>query len=133
MTYRVVIQPRAERDIKLAAHWILGRSGSPATAVRWARRLRAAIASLQTNPRRCPVDPDSADYGEQVRVLLHGKRRGTYRVLFSIRGKSVHILTVRHGAQRSLADELAEDEPDQGGERLISEARSQSPCDIWVS
>jgi plasmid stabilization system protein ParE len=116
MTYRVVIQPRAERDIQLSAHWILGQSGSPATAVRRARRLRAAIASLQANPRRCPVDPDSDVYGEQVRVLLHGKRRGTYRVLFSIRGKTIHILTVRHAAQRSLADELAEDEPDQGDE-----------------
>jgi hypothetical protein len=37
---------RAERDIQFAAHWILGQSGSPATAVRWARRLRSAITSL---------------------------------------------------------------------------------------
>ena len=40
MTYHVVVQPRAERDIHLAAHWILGQSGSPATALRWARNLR---------------------------------------------------------------------------------------------
>ena len=59
MTYHVVVQPRAERDIQLAAHWILGQSGSPATAVRWARKLRATIATLKANPERCPIDPDS--------------------------------------------------------------------------
>jgi plasmid stabilization system protein ParE len=118
MKYRVVIQPRAERDIQVAAHWILGQSGSPATALRWARNLRAKIATLKTSPERCPIDLDSDAYGAEVRVLLHGKRRGVYRVLFMIRGHAVHVLTVRHSAQRSLADELAEDEPDEGGEQL---------------
>ena len=46
MKYDVVVQPRAERDIKLAAHWILGQSGSAAIAVRWARKLRIRIATL---------------------------------------------------------------------------------------
>jgi mRNA-degrading endonuclease RelE of RelBE toxin-antitoxin system len=44
-----------------------------------------------------------------VPVLLFGKRRGVYRVLFTIRRDTVHVLTVRHSAQRSLADELAGD------------------------
>jgi plasmid stabilization system protein ParE len=116
MSYRVVVGPRAEREIRLAAHWILGRSGSRATAVRWARKLRATIATLKVNPKRCPVDPDSEVYGEAVRVLLHGKRRGVYRVLSTIRRDTVHVLAVRHSAQRSLADELAEDEPGEAGD-----------------
>ena len=116
MTYHVVIQPRAERDIRTAALWILGQSGSRATALRWARNLRAKIATLKTSPQRCPIDPDSEVYGEEVRVLLDGKRRGVYRVLFAIRGDTVHVLTVRHSAQRSLAEEMADDEPDGGGE-----------------
>jgi len=91
---------------------ILGRSGSRATCLRWARGLRAKIATLKTGPRRCPIDPDSEVYGEEVRVLLYGKRRGVYRVLFAIRGDAVHVLTVRHSAQRSLAEEMAEDEPE---------------------
>jgi len=115
MTYHVVIQPRAERDIRTAALGILGRSRSRATAVRWARNLRAKIAGLETTPQRCPVDPDSDFYGEEVRLLLYGKRRGVYRVLFAIRGDTVHVLTVRHAAQRSLAEEMAEDEPDGEG------------------
>jgi len=118
MTYQVVIQPRAERDIELAGRWILGQSGSPATALRWARSLRAKISTLKTSPLRCPIDPDSEVYGEEVRVLLHGKGRGVYRVLFMIRRDTVHVLTVRHSAQRSLAEEMAEDEPDEGGKPI---------------
>jgi hypothetical protein len=49
-------------------------------------------------------------------VLLCGKRHSVYRVLFAIRGDTVHVLTVRHSAQRSLADEVREDESDGGGE-----------------
>jgi plasmid stabilization system protein ParE len=112
MTYHVLVQPRAERDIQIAARWILGQSGSPVTAMRWARTLRAKIATLKTNPKRCPIDPDSDVYGKEVRLLIHGKRRGVHRVLFTIRGDTLHILTVRHSAQRSLADEMAEDETD---------------------
>jgi len=67
----------------------------------------------KTSPQRRPIAPDSDVSGEQVRVLLYGKRRGVYRVLFTIRGDTVHVLTVRHSAQRSLSEEMAEDEPDQ--------------------
>jgi plasmid stabilization system protein ParE len=116
MTYHVVLQPRAEREIREAAHRILDRSKSTRTALRWANGIRAKIATLKSNPQRCPIDPDSEVYGEEVRVLLYGKRRGVRRVLFTIRGDTVHVLTVRHSAQRSLADEMAEDESDDGGE-----------------
>jgi hypothetical protein len=57
MTYQVVIQPRAERDIRTAALWILGQSRSRATALRWARDLRAKIATLKISPQHCPIDP----------------------------------------------------------------------------
>jgi plasmid stabilization system protein ParE len=110
MKYEVVVQLRAERDIQLAAHWILGQSGSSATAIRWARNPRTKIATLRVNPERCPIDPGSKVYGEEVWVLLHGKRQGVYRILFMIRRDTVHVLTVRHSAQRSLAEEMAEDE-----------------------
>jgi len=32
VTYQLVIQPRTERDIQVAARWVLGQSGSPTTA-----------------------------------------------------------------------------------------------------
>jgi hypothetical protein len=58
--------------------------------------------------RSCPIDPDSEVYGEEVRVLLYGKQGGVPRVFVAIRGDLVHVLTVRHSAQRSLAEEIAE-------------------------
>jgi plasmid stabilization system protein ParE len=72
MKYAVIVEARAERDIQLAAHWILGQSGSPANAIRWARSLRTKIATLKTNLERCPIDPDSEVYGEEVRGEFEG-------------------------------------------------------------
>jgi plasmid stabilization system protein ParE len=113
MTFHVVIQPRAARDIEYAAHFLLDRSKSPAVARRWTRGIRAKIATLKTSPLRCPIDADSIAYGEEVRVLLYGKRHGKYRVLFSVRGEVVHVLTVRHSARQSLAEELGQQAQDE--------------------
>jgi plasmid stabilization system protein ParE len=115
MTYRVIVQPRAERDIQTQAAWILGQSRSLAKALRWVRSLRARIETLKQGPERCQVDPDSDAFGEQVRVLLFGKRRGKFRVLFAVRGDAVHVLTVRHAAQRSLSEERGLEEGDEQG------------------
>ena len=102
MIYRIIVQPRAERDLREAARFILGESKSRAKALQWAQDVRAKIDTLQTNPERCPIDIDSDAYGREVRVLLFGKRRGVYRILFVIEGGVVHVLTVRHSARQSL-------------------------------
>src|SRR3954470_16794795 len=106
MIYRVILQPRAERDLWAIAHWIEEQSKSPAKALRWVRGVRAKIATLKASPQRCPVDPDSAANGEEVRTLLHGKRHSKYRILFAIRGDVVHVLTVRHSARQTRIDEM---------------------------
>jgi plasmid stabilization system protein ParE len=69
MTYRVIIEPRAEQEIREAARWIHAQSRSGRTTQRWVKGLRAKIATLKTHPRRCPVHPDSAYFGEEVRIL----------------------------------------------------------------
>lgn len=108
MKFHVVIQPRAVADIEAAARYLLEHSKSPAVATRWVKGIRAKIATLKASPLRCPVDADSTAYGEEVRLLIYGKRPGVYRVLFAVRGDTVHILTVRHSAQRRLADEAGD-------------------------
>jgi plasmid stabilization system protein ParE len=110
MTYRIIMQPRAEHDIQAAAYWIVEQSRSPSTALRWVQRVRSKIATLKANPQRCPVDADSDAYGREVRVLLYGKRKGAYRILFTIEHNAVHILTVRHSARRSLSEEFNEED-----------------------
>jgi plasmid stabilization system protein ParE len=118
MTYRVIIQPRAERDIWAAAQWIEDQSKSSAKALRWVRSIRARIETLRANPTRCPVDPDSDAFGEEVRVLLYGKRHGKHRILFTIRGDTVHVVTVRHTARQSLSEEMGQQADDDGIEPL---------------
>jgi plasmid stabilization system protein ParE len=108
--FAIVFQPRAEQDLENAAQFLLDRTKSSTIALRWLRGIRLKINTLKTGPHRCPVDPDSAAYGQEVRVLIHGKRRGVYRVLFTIRGDTVYVLTVRHSAPRRLADEIGGDE-----------------------
>jgi hypothetical protein len=48
-------------------------------------------------------------------MLLYGKRHGKNRVLFAIRGDTVHVLTVRHSARQSLSEEMGLGEADEGG------------------
>lgn len=76
-------------------------------------RARSTSTTLKANPKRCPVDPDSDAFGEEVRVQLYGKRHGKHRILFAIRGDVVHVLNVRYSARRSLAEEMGQDE-DEG-------------------
>jgi plasmid stabilization system protein ParE len=104
-----VIQPRAEGDLQATVEYLLDRSRSSRVALRWLRGIRARIKTLKTSPYRCPIDLDSASSGQEVRVLLYGRRQGVYRILFTIRGDCVYVLTVRHAAQHHRADEPDED------------------------
>jgi hypothetical protein len=70
---------------------------------------------LKSNPKRCPVDPDSDAFGEEVRLLLYGKRHGKHRILFAIRSQMVHVLDVRHSARQSFSEEMEQDRPDDEG------------------
>ncbi|MCW5768475.1 MAG: type II toxin-antitoxin system RelE/ParE family toxin [Phycisphaeraceae bacterium] len=94
---RVVIQPLASREISRYASWIESQ-GSPAGAHRWLDAIETAINSLRSFPERCPLAPESEDVGTEIRQLLFA----SHRVLFVIKGNEVHVLYVRHTAQRRL-------------------------------
>jgi plasmid stabilization system protein ParE len=100
MTFRVEIARRAAREIEDQYQWLAERSQAAAGQLR--DSLLAAIRSLEENPERCPEAPEAEWYGPGLRQLLHGKRRGIYRILFEIRGDVVVVLRVRHSAQELL-------------------------------
>ena len=100
MNYRVILQPRANRDIDGAVEWLA--SHSERTAFQWFNGIEAALSSLATNPERCALAAESELFPNPVRELLYGKRRGTYRILFTIESEEVHVIAVRHGARRHL-------------------------------
>jgi len=87
------------------------REHNPAYAEQWFRGLMNAIASLQEKPLRCAIAPENEAFSEEVRQLLYGKSRNTYRILFTIRDDTVYVLYVRHSSQALLkADEVDEEE-----------------------
>lgn len=103
MKYRVIIHRRAMDDIRSAAEWLA--SNDSAAALRWYEGILAAIRSLETNPERFEVAPESQHLPITIRHALYGTRSHKYRIVFSIRLDHVHIWTVRHAARNWLAFE----------------------------
>jgi len=103
MAYQVEISPLALADIDEAYLWLYEQS--PRTAARWFRGLRKAIDSLETNPERCSFTPESDAFEGELRQLLYGRRRGVYRILFTVAGDAVQVHRVRHGSRRFLKPE----------------------------
>jgi plasmid stabilization system protein ParE len=100
MTYRVIVLPAAEWDIANAVAWIAERS--PVAAARWREGIHQAMSTLSEMPSRCSVAGD--DFGSEVivRQLFYGRGRNRYRILFTVKGDTVQILRVRHGARAPI-------------------------------
>ncbi len=97
MKYRIIILPSAKADIKEAARWI--RQYSREKAIAWVDGIYGAINSLATYPTRCAVIPLGNAFDEEIRQLLYGKGRDTYRILFTIQDETVYVLRTLHHAQ----------------------------------
>ncbi len=97
MEYRFEFAPEMVAGANERHDWIAERS--PERAGKWYRGLFEKIETLQTHPKRCPVAPESEDYGEQLRYLTYGKRGDIFRILFTIRGDVIRIIALHHAAQ----------------------------------
>ena len=100
MTYRIVILPAAEAEIANAVAWIADQS--PVAAARWLEGIRHAMSTLSEMPERCPVAGDDFGGEVMVRQLFYGRRRNRYRILFTVKGDTVQVLRVRHGARAAI-------------------------------
>lgn len=99
--YRVIIQPRAHADAMESFRWLAERS--PAAATRWYTGLRAAIEKLAVNPSIHPLAVEESErFGIAIRECLHGRRRGVYRIFFSIEEDIISVLAIRHSARGPL-------------------------------
>lgn len=101
MAYRVELSPQAEQEIEQAYLWILNQS--PASAHRWYNGLIDALNSLKTMPQRRPLAPEHDAFDDEIRQLLYGRRQHRYRALFTVHGRTIRVLHVRHGAMRHLS------------------------------
>ena len=96
MSYSILIQPPAERDVEDVFRWIARRS--PERARVWREGVFQAVRTLADFPRRCSLAHENDDFDVEVRHLLYGD----YRILFTIDSGTVRILHIRHGARRPL-------------------------------
>ena len=107
VSYRVEVSDTADAEADETFFWLAGRS--PDLAGRWYEGLLMAYQSLAQFPSRCPLAPENDSFETvEVRQLLFGTGRNTYRILFYIQERmedesgTVRILHVRHGSRRWL-------------------------------
>jgi len=101
--YQVELSRRAESDIEEAFLYIQQRA--PLNATGWRHGLEAKLRVLERMPGSFELAPESQDATIEVRQLLYGR----YRILYTVRGSTVFVLTVRHGARQFMAPEELED------------------------
>lgn len=101
MTYQVIVQSRALRDIEEIFRWLADQIG-PDAANTWYDELQAAIKSLSTFPNRCPLAPEAQSLKREVRQLMLGKRK-EYRILFIVQKNRVGVVHIRHSRRSRLS------------------------------
>jgi plasmid stabilization system protein ParE len=88
--YKVILHSDAESDIESSFKWGCRAWGEQNTKL-WVRKVRRAIRKHLTSlPLRCPLAPESEHLGVAIRHLIVGR----YRVLFTVRGRTVTILHI---------------------------------------
>jgi plasmid stabilization system protein ParE len=106
-TYEVLLTNKAQAEIDQSHDW-WAQNRSPEQANRWYVGFFQAMISLERNPARCPLAPESDHFPFELRELTYGLgAKPTHRAVFTIRDKLVLVLRIRHLAQRPI-------QPDNG-------------------
>ena len=100
MVFSVRLLPEAAEDAE-KLYW-RAVEAAPVRGQEWYNGLIAALYSLGSNPRRCPIVSDPVLREHQVRHLLYGKKPDVYRILFHVleEHQVVEVLHIRHGAMQ---------------------------------
>jgi len=123
MAFEVLITEQAFDDLDAIAGYIKENS-SLERARKWFTAIVATIETLQELPARRPLAEESEELGQEVRLLLHGRRNRAYKIYFTIQYETsqigtVRVFHIRHWARKGVAaDEFRDlvNELDQRGE-----------------
>lgn len=94
--FKVNLTGPALADADDAFQWLLDQA--PDAAFQWYEGLLDAVATLAHNPFRCPLATEAVLFDSEIHQLFYGR----YRILFTISGRTVFVLHIRHGARRHL-------------------------------
>ena len=101
--FHVAYTLSAQQEIEDSYLWISERA--PRAAEKWREDLIAKIEALAVNPLIHPVAPESDKFPKQIRLMLFRKKRGQFRIYYTIERKRVVILTVRRSARKPLEED----------------------------
>ena len=89
--YVVIFEDSAQANVRESFEWGC-RAWGKREARHWARQLRSAVfEQLRVVPKAFPLAPENDEFSEEIRQMIVGR----YRVLFTIKGREVHVLHVR--------------------------------------
>ncbi len=89
--YAVVFEESAQANVRESYDWGC-RAWGKQEAKQWVRQLRKAVSQqLAIVPKGFSLAPEDDEFSEEIRQMVVGR----YRVLFTIRGRKVHVLHVR--------------------------------------
>lgn len=106
MSYRLNITPRALAELEQEYAWLLRRT--PQHAPSWYGGLVDQLFALETSNGSFRPALESDAFEEPLFEIRYGSRRHQRRVLFIVRGKNIHVVSVRHGARKPLTSEELE-------------------------
>jgi plasmid stabilization system protein ParE len=108
MKYRIEISSVAEAEAD-SAFLRLSKATSPVKSSQWYAGLLQAIESLSQMPKRCPLARENEYFSQEIRQLLYGRGRSSYRLLFTILEEqtisTVRILHIRHALQQTIGED----------------------------
>jgi len=89
--YAVVFEESAQADVRESYNWGC-RVWGTREAQQWVRQLRTAVSKqLAVVPKGFPLAPEDGEFSVEIRQMVVDR----YRVLFTIKGRKVHVLHVR--------------------------------------
>ena len=96
MGYLVNLTARADRDLDDLYDGINAEYSD--AVLSWYMGFKEAILTLEDQPKRCPLTPES----DKFRHLLYGNKPHIYRAIFRVleKKKRVDVLHLRHGARQ---------------------------------
>ena len=100
MSHEIEYTLHSQGELEDVYRWIKERA--PLSAMRWREELIVKVESLTESPERHRLAPESDRFPVEIRQLLFRKRRSQFRILFTVTGARVVILSVRHHSRRPL-------------------------------